>query len=568
MRGDADALRARVESLETALAAAEARLQTTEAGLAAAEARLRVETVARSTLEDELDRERARGQTGFEAELERERAAMRASFDADHAAARTAFEADHATVRAALADAERRAAGAEASADAERSAVAELRAALEAERAAPPELGRLASEQAAAAAAHEPPGDPTRLVADLDAAAEALRRRNPQPADDPPPAVTNDESAPPEDEPPAPDAEPAVDWAGREESTREPCVPGVEPVRPPAEDERTIPWAPPGFDPADADEPAEPPAPDAEPGVEWNPPDEPPPAAAAAVTAAPSEPAAAQPEPDAPSKPSGPVIVPAKRPPARALVVGSDRRDYPLLRGAIVKLAHDDPAVAGRLLAALLPAQAVAIEGPLSYDVTIREAGTFGVAIAGGRASVERLESPHPRSVAEFHLIGDALTIAEVLAGVNHRIGRFFGPIRARGRKRRLRELRPLTAGTISLRDAARSGARLDPELVYRVLGYAVHPSWTRGATFTIAQEITGERPETWYLTARDGAGLTVSDTAPGDPDATVTMDRDVFDRLLRGEPVPSGRRPAVHGDRDAVEQMQTWTQRARGDLA
>ena len=518
VRGDADALRARVESLETALAAAEARLQTTETGLAAAEARLRVETVARSTLEDELDRERARGQTGFEAELERERAAMRA--------------------------------------------------ALEAERAASPELERLASEQTAAAAAHEPPGDPTRLVADLDAAAEALRRRNPQPAGDPPPAVTNDDSGPPEDEPPAPDAEPAADWAGREESTREPCVPGVEPVRPPAEDERTIPWALPGFDAADTDEPAEPPAPDAEPGVEWNPPDEPPPATAVAVTAAPSEPAAAPPEPDAPSKPSGPVIVPAKRPPARALVVGSDRRDYPLLRGAIVKLAHDDPAVAGRLLAALLPAQAVAIEGPLSYDVTIREAGTFGVAIAGGRASVERLESPHPRSVAEFHLIGDALTIAEVLAGVNHRIGRFFGPIRARGRKRRLRELRPLTAGTISLRDAARAGARLDPELVYRVLGYAVHPSWTRGATFTIAQEITGDRPEIWYLTARDGAGLTVSDTAPGDPDATVTMDRDVFDRLLRGEPVPSGRRPAVHGDRDAVEQMQTWTQRARGDLA
>ena len=262
------------------------------------------------------------------------------------------------------------------------------------------------------------------------------------------------------------------------------------------------------------------------------------------------------------------MIVPAKRPPARALMVGSDRRDYPLLRGAIVKLAHDDPAVAGRLLAALLPAQAVAIEGPLSYDVTIREAGTFGVAIAGGRASVERLDSPHPRSLAEFHLIGDAVTIAEVLAGVNHRIGRFFGPIRARGRKRRLKELRPLTAGTISLQDAARSGARLDPELVYRVLGYAVHPSWTRGANFTIAQEITGDAPQTWYLTARDGSGLTVSDTAPGDPDATVTMDRDVFDRLLRGEPVPSGRRPAVHGDRGAVEQMRTWTQRARGDLA
>ena len=87
-------------------------------------------------------------------------------------------------------------------------------------------------------------------------------------------------------------------------------------------------------------------------------------------------------------------LVPAKRPPARALMVGSDRRDYPLLRGAIVKLAHDDPAVAGRLLAALLPAQAVAIEGPLSYDVTIREAGTFGVAIGGDRSGLATTSDP------------------------------------------------------------------------------------------------------------------------------------------------------------------------------
>jgi hypothetical protein len=207
------------------------------------------------------------------------------------------------------------------------------------------------------------------------------------------------------------------------------------------------------------------------------------------------------------------------------------------------------------------------IEGPLAYDLTIREAGTFGIAIAGGRASVERLDAPQPRSVADFHLIGDAVTLAELLAGVNHRIGRFFGPVRARGRKRKLKELRPLTAGTISLGDAARSGARLDPELVYRTLAYAVHPSWTRGHEFTIAQEITGDPPETWYLTARDGAGLTVSPTTPKEPDATVTMARDVFDRLLRGDPVPSGRRPCVKGDLDTVAQMRAWTARARGDV-
>jgi hypothetical protein len=197
--------------------------------------------------------------------------------------------------------------------------------------------------------------------------------------------------------------------------------------------------------------------------------------------------------------------------------------------------------------------------------VTIREAGMFGVAIAGGRASVERLDTPHSRSVAEFHLIGDAVTLAELIAGVHHRIGRFFGPVRARGRKRRVKELRPVTNGGISFTDAARAGARLDPELVYTVLGYAVHPSWTRGHAFTIAQEITGDPPETWYLTANDGAGVSVSATAPAEPVATVSMSRDAFDRLLREESIPPGRRPCVRGDLEAVEQMREWTRRARG---
>jgi hypothetical protein len=229
-----------------------------------------------------------------------------------------------------------------------------------------------------------------------------------------------------------------------------------------------------------------------------------------------------------------------------------------------VKLAHDDPAVAARLLAARLPAQGALLEGPLAYDLTIREGGTYGVAIAGGRASIERLEKPHSRSVAEFHLIGDAVALAELLAGVDHRIGRFFGPVRARGRKRRLKDLRPLTGSELSLTTAARAGARLDPELVYRVLGYAVHPSWTRGHSFTIAQEITGDPPETWYLTADDGAGVTVSDAPPQPPTATVSMSRDAFDRLLREETIPPGRRPFVRGDHNAIEQMRAWIRRAR----
>ena len=548
-RSDAEQLRERIGALEAALAVAEGRIQTGEAALAAAANRLHVESVARATLEDELDRERAaRAEAGeLRAALEAERSARLAA-EAALAAARAEAERTGTTLHERIAELERRGAAA-------------------------PDLERLAREHASD---REPAADAGRLVADLDAAADALRRRalsesappvavaTGVPVVTPPPA--NEDEA----EPPAPDAEPATEWGGPGEPEREPCVPAVEPARPKADPDEPPPWMPPGFEPSAPTESGEPPAPDAEPAVESVPPEEPP---APEQQAPPAEPSAAPSpliEPEAPAAPPEserpvPVIVPASGPPPRALATGSEQREYPLLRGGLVKLAHDDPATAAALLVALLPAQGAAIEGPLGYDLTIREAGTFAVAIAGGRASVEQIDFPRSRRVAEFHLTADAVVLCELLAGVEHRIGRFFGPARVRGRKRRVKELRPLATSAPTVAEAARAGARLDPGLVYRLLAYAIHPTWTRGHDFTIAQEITGAPLETWYLTARDGAGVTVTGVAPAEaPDATVTMSRQVFDTLLREEPVPSGRRPVVRGDHAAVAAMHAWTQRVQ----
>jgi hypothetical protein len=499
------------------------------------------------------------------------------------------------------------------------------------------DLERLAREQAAAAAAREPGGDPTRLVADLDAAAEALRSREPvapdedtaveaaqwpaapapaEPATEPadaawtvpappvepvaPDAEPAVESSAPDDEPAAPDAEPAVEWSEAVDSERRAVTPGVERVRD-GESAPDADWSRAGFPHAPVA--VEPPAPDAEPYVEWTPPEtngaappadasstvapepsavaEPsiaadpttaaePSIAADPTTAVVAEPPEVVPSASAPvaAPPAGPLIVPAAKPPARGLMLGTDRRDYPLLRGAIVKLAHDDPRLAGRLLAALLPAQGTAIDGPLGYDLTIAGTGTYGVGIAAGRATVEPLKLPRGRHAAEFHLTADPLVLAELLAGVDHRIGRFFGPARVKGRKRRAKAtVKQLQTSTASLADAGRAGADLDPELVYRAFAYAVHPSWTRGHTFTIAQEIEGDPPETWYLTAGDGAGLTVSAKPPDRPPAAaVEMSRETFRKLLRGDAVPPGQRPCVRGDRTAVAHMVEWIQRARAN--
>ena len=121
--------------------------------------------------------------------------------------------------------------------------------------------------------------------------------------------------------------------------------------------------------------------------------------------------------------------------------------------------------------------------------------------------------------------------------------------------------LRALPATSVSLADATRAGAELEPALVYRTLSYAVHPSWTRGERFTLAQEITGERPETWYLSARDGAGMTISADPPEDGvEATVSMPRRMFALMLREEPVPErraarrARRPPRRGAREDVD--------------
>ena len=268
----------------------------------------------------------------------------------------------------------------------------------------------------------------------------------------------------------------------------------------------------------------------------------------------------------APPERPKPTIISATAKPPRLDAAGRSARQDPALRGAIVKLAHDDPVAAGQLLAALLPAHGAALAEALDYDLTIREVGTFAVSVTPENTQVRQIAQRRPRDQADLHLIADALTLAELLAGVPRRVGRMFGPARFRGSRRRLSVLKALPATSLSIAEAARAGAQIAPGLVYRALSYAVHPSWTDGQRFTVAQEITGEAPETWYLTARDGAGLAVSDRAPQEgADATVRMTAEAFSHLLRGEIPPRGQRPAVRGDVSAVERVRSWTDRAQG---
>jgi hypothetical protein len=285
-----------------------------------------------------------------------------------------------------------------------------------------------------------------------------------------------------------------------------------------------------------------------------------------------AEPVAAVVAPE-PVPASAPAANPSPRPrivtesthPTRADVLGTSKREYPWLRGALVKLAHDDPRAAARLLLGLVPVQRALVTPPLEYDLTIRDSGTFAISIAQQGATAKPLPGPRPRSQAAYHVSADAVTLAELLAGVHKRMGRWFGPIKVRGRRRGAETLRDALVGArLDLAAAARAGAELDPELVFRAFAYAIHPAWTKGHRFTVAQEIADPSPQRWHIVVRDGAPVAVERRAQA-PDAVVTMTRAAYLHLLRGEPAPRGERPAIRGDRAAVALLRAWTERAQG---
>ena len=476
----ADELQQRLAALELTLAAERAahavaatELETARSALAVAEAARRAESVARATLEEELDRERLVRITLADA--------LDAARDDSEAALATAgTEAEQARGEASAAFGEASAARSQAQRleielAVARDALAAARArieTLEAEVAAtapavpPPgdgDLARRAAEQAAAAAA-APAADHSgaQLAADLDTAAAALRARAAAPAAPPPGAVV---ASPPG------------------------TVPAASPPR--------------------------------------------------AVAASP------------------PGTVPA----------ASAQRTYPWLRGALVRLAHDDPAAATRLLLGLVPAQRALITAPLEYDLCIRGHGLYAVSVTAEGAQVRPIELPRPRAVAAFCVTADVVCLAEVLAGVEKRMGRWVGSVRLRGRGRRARALRDaLVRADLGLAAAARAGADLEPDLVFGAFAYAIDPAWTRGHRFTVAQEIADPEPARWHIAVRDGARVTVDRRPPPEPpDAVVSMSRATFAQLLRADPPANGERPQVRGDRAAVATLKAWTDRAQG---
>ena len=247
----------------------------------------------------------------------------------------------------------------------------------------------------------------------------------------------------------------------------------------------------------------------------------------------------------------GPTIVGADAPPARAHVTGRSAREYPRLRGSVVKLAHDDPVAAARLLVGLLPAAHAVLAEPVDFDLTLREAGTFAVTVGAGRTFVAPGE---PRHEAQLHVRTDAVGLAEALAGERTRVGRWFGRTRASGSRGALASLQAAAAQAPDLAAVVQAGARIDPESALRTLAYLVPPAWTKGHAFAV-RCVVEDRSAT--VVAANGAPLDVrTQTVPAI--AAITMSAATWERLLAGE------RPELEmtGNRAAAQALQGWAER------
>ena len=207
------------------------------------------------------------------------------------------------------------------------------------------------------------------------------------------------------------------------------------------------------------------------------------------------------------------------------------------------------------------------IEGSLTYDLTVRGIGTFGVFVEDGSARVVRLSRKRPRNQALFHLAGDPSTLAELLAGERTKLTRFRRQGRVTGLRKRARELAPLVQAWLSLADAVKAGARVEPGLVYRALPYVIEPEWTRAITSRSRSGSSSSTPSRGTSPCADRFPLRVVERATQNPaDATVTISRAAFERLLKDEPQPPGDRPARRGQpRGRRRALDVWIDLARG---
>ncbi|HEY5194190.1 MAG TPA: hypothetical protein VIJ39_10020 [Solirubrobacteraceae bacterium] len=242
---------------------------------------------------------------------------------------------------------------------------------------------------------------------------------------------------------------------------------------------------------------------------------------------------------------------------SRLLAVPEKRSSW--LAPAIRRLAVErDAKLAAELVIELIPAQREIVDGPLNYEIKIRELGTFYVALDPGQATISR----EPRGSVDFSLEGPVAAFSELAAGGASRRHR---GLRIRKGRRSARRFLKIRRRPIALADLASAGVDVWPGLLLLAMAEAIDPSWTDGRRFELAFDIQGSSGIVIYVRICDSEPILVSRTVSGEPVATISLSGHALICLLAGTQPPPEDRTLVTGDATSVDMFLQWTARAQG---
>ncbi len=230
-----------------------------------------------------------------------------------------------------------------------------------------------------------------------------------------------------------------------------------------------------------------------------------------------------------------------------------------LLR-ALRTLAKDDPAAAGRIVLGLLPAERLAYDEPLAYDLLLSDAGCIqATTVRGSATRVADAILPRDLGQIDFRVTGELETLARLLlAGrLRRRFGRRVASVQ--GDRKALRALTSLVRTPLGLKELYSAGVRLDPPLAFRLAAVMIDRKATASHRFTIAHRGPAG---SWYLKISGTAGPSVSDAPPLGPVATtIVSEPGALVAVLAGEEVPG---VVVRGVAEPLELIRDWIQRAQ----
>ena len=234
---------------------------------------------------------------------------------------------------------------------------------------------------------------------------------------------------------------------------------------------------------------------------------------------------------------------------------------------ALRRMAESEPELAARLIVQSLPAAAAKLPEGMSYRLELDGLGAWTVSSFGGRAKVAEVLAGADLNGEAFAISTDAETLAKVASGRNPVGPLMSGRLKLRGRRRKALALRRLEADA-GPRDLARLGQRVDADLVFRSLAYAIEPEWTRGHRFIVAYQLVGEGGGTWRVEVDDG-GVRVERGLGENADAIVRIRYTDWLALLSGELTPPDAmrlgKTEVEGSIPPVTRLGRWIDRAEG---